>query len=110
GVDGAGADAGDHVEPQSTLDDEMLASADLPASLRSAARQDQCPAHGAVGTGYSAVNSATRLSLKAAMPSRASALWNSCCCSSRSSAWPEASGRDRKSTRLNSSHLVISYA
>src|SRR5437764_3363066 len=92
GVDGTGADAGDHVEPQSTLDDEMLACADLPASLRPAARQHQCPAHGAVETGYSAVNSATRLSLKAAMPSRASALWNSCCCSSRSRAWPEASG------------------
>ena len=40
GVDGAGADAGDHVEPQPALDDEMLARADLPAPLRPTARQD----------------------------------------------------------------------
>src|SRR5207302_210090 len=45
GVDGAGADAGDHVEPQPALDDEVLAGADLPAPLRPTARQYQCPAH-----------------------------------------------------------------
>src|SRR2546426_2698212 len=35
---------------------------------------------------------------------------NAACSSSEQSAWHSAASRDRKSTRLNSSHLVISYA
>src|SRR5256885_12801585 len=37
-------------------------------------------------------------------------LGNSRCCAARMAAWGTRHGSDRKSTRLNSSHLVISYA
>src|ERR1041385_8997375 len=45
GVDGAGADSGDDVEPESALDDKMVAGPDLPAPLRAAPRKHQCSAH-----------------------------------------------------------------
>src|SRR5207237_3675929 len=38
------------------------------------------------------LNSATRFSTYAAMPSFASSDWNSCCCSSRSSVRPDSNG------------------
>src|SRR5207247_10025878 len=38
------------------------------------------------------LNSATRFSTYAAMPSLASSDWNSCCCSSRSSVRPDSNG------------------
>src|SRR5207247_9385102 len=38
------------------------------------------------------LNSATRFSTYAAMPSFASSDWNSCCCSSRSSVSPDSNG------------------
>src|ERR1043166_6293573 len=46
GVDRAGTDAGDDVEPVAPLRDEMLAGPDLPAPLRSAPREYERPAHG----------------------------------------------------------------
>src|SRR5256885_9282658 len=52
------------------------------------------------------------LSLHDALPISSAALWGWCILSSRiigKKRWP-SSGQDRKSTRLNSSHLVISYA